>query len=106
MYLYDEGLARFASEPYTTATTVGNKYVHLTNTSVNKRNLRTNTPNTVPLHKWSLQQLNEHLGTLGVETGIIWDRTVDLIIKTLISIEPSVDRASKKVRMSAGKSCF
>ena len=38
VYIYREGMARFASEPYTNGKTKGNKYVHLTNYSINKKN--------------------------------------------------------------------
>jgi len=41
VYMYDEGLARFATEPYTNDPDVlKNKFVHLTNFSVNKRNIK------------------------------------------------------------------
>lgn len=41
VYLYDEGLARFATEPYTNDQDIlKNKFVHLTNFSINKRNVK------------------------------------------------------------------
>lgn len=41
VYMYDEGLARFATEKYTNDPDVlKNKFVHLTNFSVNKRNIK------------------------------------------------------------------
>jgi tubulin polyglutamylase TTLL5 len=40
IYVFREGLARFASEPYTQSFSKNNKYVHLTNYSVNKKNLK------------------------------------------------------------------
>ena len=41
VYFYDEGLARFATEPYTKdASVLKNKFVHLTNFSINKRNTK------------------------------------------------------------------
>lgn len=38
IYVYHEGLARFASEPYAAQTSKQNKYAHLTNYSINKKN--------------------------------------------------------------------
>jgi Tubulin-tyrosine ligase family len=39
VYVYNEGLARFASEPYHDAdTTKESKFAHLTNYSINKKN--------------------------------------------------------------------
>lgn len=36
VYVYKEGLVRFATEEYTTSISKKNKYVHLTNYSINK----------------------------------------------------------------------
>ena len=38
VYVFKEGLARFASESYSTKLNKNNKYIHLTNYSVNKKN--------------------------------------------------------------------
>lgn len=38
LYVYDEGLARFASEPYNSQSSKQNRYAHLTNYSINKKN--------------------------------------------------------------------
>ena len=39
VYMYDDGLVRFATEPYTQDTSkLGQKFVHLTNFSINKKN--------------------------------------------------------------------
>lgn len=36
--MYDEGLARFASETYSSKINKNNRYMHLTNYSINKKN--------------------------------------------------------------------
>lgn len=38
VYIFQEGLARFASETYTSKINKNNKYMHLTNYSINKKN--------------------------------------------------------------------
>ena len=38
IYIFQEGLARFASETYTSKINKNNKYMHLTNYSINKKN--------------------------------------------------------------------
>ena len=38
VYCYKEGLARFASESYSTKFNKNNRYMHLTNYSINKKN--------------------------------------------------------------------
>lgn len=41
IYMYDEGLARFATEDYSNDPNIlKNKFVHLTNFSINKRNIK------------------------------------------------------------------
>jgi Tubulin-tyrosine ligase family len=37
IYVYNEGLVRFASEPYNTSNIKQNVYAHLTNYSINKK---------------------------------------------------------------------
>ena len=38
VYVYKEGLARFASESYSTKFNKNNRYMHLPNYSINKKN--------------------------------------------------------------------
>lgn len=38
VYIYKEGLARFASETYSSKINKDNKFMHLTNYSINKKN--------------------------------------------------------------------
>ena len=38
IYVYKEGLARFASESYSEKVNKNNKFIHLTNYSINKKN--------------------------------------------------------------------
>lgn len=65
IYIYREGLARFASEEYTTKISKHNKYQHLTNYSINKRNTKF-VQNEDLEHddqgfKWSLSAFCKHL---------------------------------------------
>ena len=92
IYIYDEGLARFASEPYTNAT--DNKFTHLTNYSVNKKNSKfvknDDYKNDKHGHKWSLSAMMKHMEEIGIETELLWSRIYDLIIKTILCCENSV----------------
>ena len=93
IYIYDEGLARFASEPYTTAFR-DNRFMHLTNYSVNKKNSKfiknDDYKNDKHGHKWSLSAMMKHMEECGVETELLWSRIYDLIIKTILSCENDV----------------
>lgn len=69
IYLYNEGLARFCTEKYNLGKSLGNKFIHLTNYSINKKN--TNFVQNVEEDeddygfKWSLTALLKHLKTIG-----------------------------------------
>ena len=62
VYVYDEGLARFASEVYDTSD-LKNVFSHLTNYSINKHNHAEGDEDYVinKTNKWSLKTLREYL---------------------------------------------
>ena len=101
IYLYEDGLCRFATEKYSLKVkNLKKRFVHLTNYSVNKKadNYQANEDGEEQLEeedgaqpsKWSFKQLKEHI----IETGYDWEQVMseikDVIIKTIISIEPHV----------------
>jgi len=65
VYVYKEGLARFASETYTAKINKENKYMHLTNYSINKKNEKfvqnENIEQDDVGFKWSLSAFCSHL---------------------------------------------
>lgn len=94
-YIYREGLARFACKPYSTrAEHVADKFRHLTNYSINKSagNFKENQDLLADNvgHKWSLSALNKHLKCTGVDVGLMWSRIMDMVVKTLLSVEPFI----------------
>jgi hypothetical protein len=98
--VYDEGLARFASEPYNSQADnnkegKNNKYAHLTNYSINKKNDKyvqnANADQDDTGHKWSLAAFSKHLEqVLGVDQNFMWSKIYDVIIKSLLSIDSIV----------------
>ena len=109
IYVFQEGLARFASEVYTTKVDKNNKYMHLTNYSINKNNenfvYNENSEQDDVGFKWSLGAFCAHLEKAGIDMDLLWSRIYDLIIKTIISGEHHVINAMKK--MNVGRSnCF
>lgn len=72
IYLYNDGLARFCTEPYTSSPeSLKNQFVHLTNYSVNRYNKNyvenpgsefdgSDTKNEIS-SKWSLNNVNKYL---------------------------------------------
>lgn len=97
VYIYREGLTRFAVSPFSVATEedLKDQFKHLTNYSVNKfasnfvENQDANLDNFG--HKWSLSALNKHLFCIGVDVKSLWGRIIDLVIKTLLCVERSIN---------------
>jgi len=107
IYMYKEGLVRFACEPFS-KDNINNVYSHLTNYSINKRNgnyiKNVNYTDDDFGHKWSLSGLLRHLENSGVDTDYIMGRIHDLIIKTIITAEPFVSSACNK--LNCWSNCF
>ena len=100
IYVYKEGLARFASEQYSSKINKDNKFVHLTNYSINKKNdnfvQNENLDNDDFGFKWSLGAFCKHLETIGIDMNLFWSRIYDVIIKSLIAGENHIFNAVKK----------
>lgn len=100
VYIYEDGLVRFASSTYSDdKRTISDRYIHLTNYSINKRSCLY-TPNddssACQGHKWTLQSLWKFLRRRKVNVSEIWEEIIDLIIKTLISGEEFVLKVQEK----------
>jgi hypothetical protein len=100
IYVYEEGLCRFASEDYVQDGVSLNKYMHLTNYSVNKKNEkfvanrdadRDDTGN-----KWSLKGLNRHFEHIGIDSDFVWAKIYDAIIKSILSIDDVITEQVRK----------
>uniref|UniRef100_A0A146MB87 Tubulin polyglutamylase TTLL4 n=2 Tax=Lygus hesperus TaxID=30085 RepID=A0A146MB87_LYGHE len=93
IYLYTNGLVRFASVKYSDEiSTLANRYMHLTNYSINKlsNNYAANEDAEACLgHKWTIKSLWTYLeGSVNVDN--LWNGLVDLVIKTMISGEAPI----------------
>lgn len=99
VYLYNEGLTRFATEQYENKDTKS-RYVHLTNYSVNKKSDKFVQNSGLDKddvgNKQSLSALNAHLEEMGVDLNLLWSRIYDVIIKALISVDHIFIPAIKK----------
>ena len=94
IYLYDEGLVRFASNTYSSdSKSLSDVFTHLTNYSINK-NSSTYLPNEDSEvrqgHKWTLSSLWQHFTELGIDNKPVLEAIKDLVIKTIISAESSM----------------
>lgn len=108
IYIYNEGLVRFASEPYDVGLGKGAKYSHLTNFSINKKNDKYVNNANAELddcgHKWSLQALSRHLEQVGIDMNLLWSRIYDVILKSLMCVDHAIQGQLKK--MMHKNNCF
>ncbi|EGT33722.1 hypothetical protein CAEBREN_32149 [Caenorhabditis brenneri] len=90
VYIYDQGLVRFASVPYNPCVaSISNKYMHLTNYSINKLAEADGVANK-PVPKWSLHHLWDYFDQTGVDRNEIQRQIEDVIIKAFISCEKPI----------------
>lgn len=89
IYVYKEGLARFATSRYKepTGVNISNIFMHLTNYAVNKHS-RTYNIDMEAGSKRKLSWLSIYLKGLGYDVEKLWHRIDDVIIKTILSAWP------------------
>ncbi|KAL9924942.1 tubulin tyrosine ligase-like 4B isoform 2-T6 [Glossina fuscipes fuscipes] len=96
IYLYKDGLARFASVKYSSElNSLDERCMHLTNYSINKfsQNYSKNEDfNACQGHKWTLQSLWSCLESRGINTKRLWATLRNLVIKAIISGEAGLNR--------------
>ena len=104
-YLYNEGLGRFATEPYTTRD-IETRTAHLTNYAINKHSSAFVAPQATLASaadadatgsKWTLSAYKRRMmEQLGEDVAArAWACVDDLIIKALLAVEPTVTRATE-----------
>ena len=96
IYLFKEGLARFATEPYEkpTSKNVDNLYVPLPNYSINKLNenfvFNENEEEDDTGHKRSMTSVLRQLAQEGHDVTLLMNRICDMIVKTIITAQPNL----------------
>lgn len=100
IYLYEEGLARFATVKYDRAVkNIKNQFMHLTNYSVNKKSsdyVSCDDPEVEDYgNKWSMSAMLRYLKQEGRDTTLLMSQVEDLIIKAVLSAELQIATACK-----------
>ncbi|CUG68096.1 tubulin-tyrosine ligase, putative [Bodo saltans] len=102
VYLYDEGLVRFATTPYPKPQNgkgmkVTSSTAHLTNYCINKSNTEAfvnpddaGGDDDERGSKWVLSTVKRYFASKGWDWATMWKKVEDVIIKTLLSIETDV----------------
>ncbi|KAJ3175519.1 putative tubulin polyglutamylase ttll2 [Geranomyces variabilis] len=90
IYLNTEGLARFATVPYTT--TSNDVYAHLTNTSINKHSpwLEDEKDEIGSGCRWTFARLRVWFESMGMDYERVWRRIQGTIIATLLPVAAEV----------------
>lgn len=110
VYIYNEGLSRFASEKYSDKDdTFEEQYSHLTNYSLNKLSehfIRNKCANDEDLgHKWTLGAALRRMKTDGVDTELLMIRIESVVLKTLFSVQSSITARCRNLLLHS-KCCF
>ncbi|XP_069689202.1 tubulin monoglutamylase TTLL4-like isoform X2 [Periplaneta americana] len=99
IYIYDDGLVRFASVKYSSdMASLSDRYMHLTNYSINKMSsqyTQNEDATACQGHKWTVKTLWTYLEKEGVDVTALWNSLVDLVIKTIISGESSISQLTR-----------
>ena len=96
LYIYEEGLTRFATEEYQepNSDNLSSNFIHLTNYSLNKSNpkyiFNSSEKEMDKGHKRTLSSTYERLGRLGVDVEAIKAKVEDAIVKSVISGLPTI----------------
>ena len=95
VFLYNDGLARFSTEPdqEPEATNSGDIFMHLTNYSINKNNDKFVQSSHIDGtgHKRSVRSVLRYLNNNRVNTKLLWKRIKRLVIKTLCAGQPMLE---------------
>ncbi|XP_058254857.1 tubulin polyglutamylase TTLL5 [Hemibagrus wyckioides] len=100
IYVYEEGLTRFATVKYDHAVkNIKNQFMHLTNYSVNKKSsdyVSCDDPEIEDYgNKWSMSAMLRYLKEEGKDTTLLMGQIEDLIIKAVLSAELQIATACK-----------
>jgi Tubulin-tyrosine ligase family len=91
IYLFNDGLGRFATEAYETPhqSNFRSNYQHLTNYAINKLNPKFKAAMSGGEgeggFKRSLQSVMKSLKEMGADTDLLWSRIKDISVKTIIT---------------------
>ena len=105
IYLFDEGLTRFASEEYSlNKDNMSNRYIHLTNYSINKSSKKYHKNDDYGEeegNKWSLSTLRKHFENNNEDFEKVWMKIKDIMIKTILSVTDDAIPLIKSFHLSS-----
>ena len=103
VYVYNDGLVRFATEEYTVnPNELKKRFVHLTNFSVNKKSDKFKSNKGAGMDgeeqssKWSFKALRNYFQSRNINYDYVFAQVKDVIVKTLIAVEPAINANLQK----------
>lgn len=90
------------------ADTLNDRYMHLTNYSINKLSnnyAKNEDASACKGHKWTLKSLWTHLAARGINTELLWAALRDLVLRTILAGENSINHLTK-VNIGSKYNCF
>ncbi|XP_033218603.1 tubulin polyglutamylase TTLL4-like [Belonocnema kinseyi] len=109
IYLYPDGLVRFASVKYIDdINCLSDRFMHLTNYSINKSSASytdNDSPDSCSGHKWTIKTLWSYLEKKEVNVQKLWSTMKDIVVKTMIAGESSINCLSK-ANVSSRYCCY
>jgi hypothetical protein len=97
IFVYEDGLARFATEPYHSPNDKNRdrKCMHLTNYAVNKHS-KGFIHNEERGSKRTIQSVLEELDTMKkIRRDVVWKRIQDAVVKTVLMVQPQLEKLMK-----------
>ena len=89
IYLNKEGLVRISANKYTlNKESLEDKFIHLTNTAINKESKKYIYPKNIndeKANKWNLNTYRKYLKEQNIDYNLIFEQIKDIVIKTIIS---------------------
>lgn len=109
-YIYPDGLVRFASVKYVDdVNSLSDRFMHLTNYSINKASATytsNDSADSCTGHKWTIKTLWTYLAKKEqVDVTQLWSTIKDIVIKTLIAGESSINTLTK-ANISSRYCCY
>ena len=106
IYLFDNGLARFCSEEYDlNPEKMSDRYIHLTNYSINKTSLNFVQNDSVSDElgeKWTLFTLKNYFKKNNLDFDKVWEKIKDIIVKIILSVTDIAIPTIKPFKLSSG----
>lgn len=104
IYLYKDCLVRIASEDFSlNKETIGNKFIHLTNTDINKYHRNYKNPKSKKdenANEWNLKIYIKYLNKKNINYKLIHEKIKDIIIKTIISLQAKLIEKNKNLGLN------